>query len=154
MEYFSDASRTSESSDDEDDIHDVPVYCHREIQYWRIENVLERRSAPEIVSYTLKIGAVAIRECVVLPICHDMSIAMPPKVVSHWQRYTQGKTEVLTSQISNEEWDALGEFCMELCECCGVEPTFERIHSCMIRLLAEGPFLQQSQRQSYQVSLA
>lgn len=146
MDYFSDASWTSESSDDEDETNDDPVYCPREIQYWRIENILERRSAPEIASYALKIGAFAIRECVVLPICHDMSIAMPPNVVSHWQRYIQGKTEIRIPQISNEEWDALGEFCMELCECCNVEPTLERTESCMIRLLAEGPYLLQRER--------
>ena len=116
--------------------------------------MLERRSAPEVIAHALKIGSFALRECAVSDICDDMSIAMPPHVVKHWQRYIQGKPEILIAQMTNKEWDAIGEFCMELCECCEIEPTFERVNSCIIRLMASGSFLSRYSRSVYEVSPA
>ena len=135
--YFSDASLSSED-DSEEEIE--PLYSERELDYWSIESLLEKRGPPPVIEYVTTLGSVVLRECVIGPLCTDICSVVALGDSYSWKSYWQherGKTE---GRFSMDDWDAIGEFCFSLCLCCMQDPPIERVRSCMIRIMGHGKF--------------
>lgn len=139
MEYFSDASLSSDSDLEEEE--PLPeIYCPRELDYFELENLLDSRGPPPVIEYLKKIGVVTLRICV-FNLGPNINDVVDSSSVSCWDAFWSGKTYNKPSNISLYEWDAIGEFCMEMCRCCIPEPEIEQVKSCMTNVLRLGKFV-------------
>jgi len=146
VDYWSDASFTSDASDDEDD-DEVELYTPREMDYWAIEAYLETRGPPPIIEYVQNLGSVALRECVIGPLRTDIRSVVSGSDSHSWRNFWSNGPDMKQGRFSHDVWDAIGEFCFVLCECCFIdggparlEGDMTRVKSCMIRILAHGRF--------------
>lgn len=137
--YLSDASM-SDSSDEEED-EEIDIYDPRDLDYWRLENIFDRRGPPPVIEYAASVGVVALRECVVLPLRANIETVVDVGSVNSWKTFWNDEPQAYSATFSHDDWDAIGEFCMQLCECCIEYPTRTEIRSCIIRLLALGKFV-------------
>jgi hypothetical protein len=140
-EYWSDASITSSDSEEEDE--EEEIYCPRELDYWALEDFLETRRPPPVIEYLVHIGVVNLRECVIGDIRSDIDSVLKIPDKYGWISFWQGKTTDSVSSpryFSYEDWDAIGEYCFSLCECCRMDTNLERIKSTMINVLKYGKF--------------
>jgi|FLMP01.1.fsa_nt_emb hypothetical protein len=138
MEYFSDASLNE--SDDENPDENDELYCPRELDYWAIEELLESRGPPPVIEYVAKLGVVTLREIVVAPSLYTISQVVDAKSVHSWKAFWQKIPIDKTCLFSAEDWDAIGEFCMQLCGCVVPQPSAVHVRSCMLHLLHFGNF--------------
>jgi len=143
VDYWSDASLTSESEDeDEDELE--PIYCPRELDYWALEYFLTCRGPPEIISYVEKMGVVNLRECVILPNRSDIESVIEDIDVYSWCDFWKGTDKLLITSsrayFFYEDWDALGEFCFTLCSKILKDVSMDKVRSCIIRILSYGRF--------------
>ena len=138
-DYFSDVSEYS--SDSEDEIDPPEVWCERELDYWRLEDVMDSRPPPPVVEYVQNIGLFNIRECVVGPIVVDPRQVMDSISANNWHAFWTHGRENKDANLRFDDLDAIGEFCMLLCEACYEVVIPTRIRSCMLRILAHGRFV-------------
>lgn len=138
MEYLSDASFSSDSEDEDNTVEEI--YEPRELDYWAIESLLESRGPPPIIQYCNDIGVVALRECVVSTIRTDIETVVNSSTVLSWRAFWKNSNNSGPVDFTREDWNAIGEFCMHLCECCTVGPSIQRIRSCIIYVLQHGKF--------------
>lgn len=139
MEYYSDASLSTESDSEEEEPEEI--YCPRELDYWAIEDLLEKHCPPPILEYLRTLSVVNIRESILAPITYKINHVIDSKSANNWQRFISHRPPLDYANITFDEFDAMGEYCMQLCEVCKVPATTPRIWSCMIRLLAYGNFI-------------
>lgn len=132
MEDYSDASLSSESEEEEEP---EELYCPRELDYWALEDLMEEHSPPPILEYILTLSVVTIRECVLAPLSFEMDKVLDSKSAHNWQRFCQKRGPIPSADITFDEFDAIGEYVMQICEACKVPATTARIWSCAIRLL-------------------
>lgn len=138
--YLSDASLSSESDSDDED--EQELYDERDQEYWNIEALLEDYGPPPMIAYVTEIGVVALYGCVTAPVRTDIVSVVPLQHVNTWESYWSGTSEQRTGRaFSHDEWDNMGRWVMQLCECCMEQPTMIQIRSCMIRLLSYGRFI-------------
>lgn len=137
MEYYSDASM-SESDEEEEELE--PLYCQRELDYWEIEKLLDSRGPPPVIEYAAKLGVVRLRECAILPSQYKIEQVVDGKTVHSWNYFWQKKEIDATHLFSTEDWNAIGEFCLQLCVCCVPEPPACQVQSCMLDILKYGKF--------------
>jgi hypothetical protein len=136
LSYLSDASLSSdEDSEDETE----PLYSERELDYWAIESLLEKRGPPPVIEYVTTIGSVALRESVIGPLQNDICSVVDLSDSYSWKSYWTSRKEI-GGRFSLDDWDAIGEFCFSLCLCCIQDPTMERVRSCIIRIVGHGKF--------------
>ena len=138
-EYWSDASLSSEEDENEDEEEDE-IYDQRELEYWTIEAYQGKRGPPPIISYVEKLNSFDLRECVVGPLCNDIQSVVRMADYYSWLAFWRKNGLAQNSYFRYEDWDAIGEFCTGLCECCDIEVNLDRIRSCMINILAYGKF--------------
>lgn len=138
MDYFSDASLNESDTEANDD--PVEVYCPRELDYWAIERLLESRGPPPVLEYVTKLGVVTLREMVLAPSLYTISQVVDAKSVHSWKAFWQKRPIDKTCLFSAEDWNAIGEFCMQLCECVVNEPSAVHVRSCMLHMLHYGNF--------------
>lgn len=133
MEYYSDASFSSDSEEELEEPEEI--YCPRELDYWALEDLLEEHCPPPILEYLRKLSVVTIRECVLASLTCQMDKVVDPKSAQNWHRFCQKRAPILGANITFDEFDAIGEYVMQICEACQVPATMPRIWSCAIRLL-------------------
>lgn len=138
MDYFSDASLSTDSDTEEEE--QLPeICCPRELDYWELEKLLDSRGPPPVIEYLQNVGVVTLRTCV-----FRLGLAIDDVVDSSsaacWDAFWSGATFNRHSNISFNEWNAIGEFCMVMCRCCIPEPEIEQVKSCMINVLKLGQF--------------
>jgi len=139
MEYFSDASLSTDSDTEEEE--SLPeIYGQRELDYWELEKLLDSRGPPPIIEYLKKVGVVTLRNCVFATEL-DIDEVVDSSSASSWDAFWSGKMYNRSSNISFDEWDAIGEFCMEMCRCCIREPSIEDTKACMVNVLEIGHFV-------------
>ena len=140
MDYWSDASFTSEEEDEDEEQEEL--YDPRDQDYWAIEDYLERRGPPTIIDYAKTIGTVALRECVVSSLRTDIDSVILFGETFSWFSFWKGQNNYQTTNnyFSHDDWDAIGEYCYALCECCDIVVEMDRVQSCMIRILEYGNF--------------
>ncbi len=137
MEYYSDASLSG--SESEEDVDEIEIYCPRELDYWEIEKLLDSRGPPPVIEYLANIGVVALREMVLArPIQIEKVVC--PAVVHSWSKFWRNQYIDENSPFSEEDWNAIGEFCMTLCSCVVHNPSMSHVRSCMIHSLKYGNF--------------
>lgn len=139
MEYFSDAS-LNESDDENTDENTEAVYCPRELDYWAIESLLDSRGPPPVLEYVTKLGVVTLRELVLSPPRCTISDVVNAKGVHSWKAFWRGRPIDPTCLFSAEDWNAIGEFCMQLCACVVDQPSAMHVRSCMLHILHCGNF--------------
>lgn len=138
MDYFSDASLNESDDESSDDIDEV--YCPRELDYWAIENLLESRGPPPVVEYVSRLGVVTLRSIVLSPSRYTISQVVEAKSVHSWKAFWQHRPIDPTCLFSAEDWNAIGEFCMQLCQCVVDQPSAVHVRSCMLHILHFGNF--------------
>ena len=138
MEYYSDASMSAESDTDEEE--EEPLYCQRELDYWQIEKLLDSRGPPPVIEYAANLGVVNLRECVMGMSDIRIEQVVDAKTVHSWNYFWQNKEISDTFLFSTSDWNAIGEFCLQLCMCCEANPQREQVRSCMIDILQYGKF--------------
>lgn len=137
-EYLSDASMSS--SDDEEE-EEEELYDPRELDYWALEDYLDGHRPPPVIEYVEKIGVVALREAVVSPMRRNIEGVVDSLSVWTWKSFWRREPQTTdNANFSHEDWDAIGSFCFGLCGQCKVDPTMDRVRSCMIRILSHGNF--------------
>jgi len=132
MDYYSDASVSTESEDEEES---EEIYCPRELDYWSLEELLEQNSPPPILEYLRTLSVVTIRECVLAPLNLKIRTVVDPKSAHNWHRFCQHADPIQGADITFDEFNAMGEYGMRICEVCLVPATKARVWSCIIRLL-------------------
>tara|TARA_B100000780_G_scaffold278024_1_gene250249 strand:+ start:396 stop:875 length:480 start_codon:yes stop_codon:yes gene_type:complete len=138
--YLSDASLVE--SDSESDEDEEELYDERDQEYWNIEALLDDHRPPPVIEFSTKLGVVALYGCVTGPIRSDIESVVSPASCSTWKSYWSGAPEEIRhNAFSHAEWDAIGCWIMQLCECCCERPTMTEIRSCMIRVLLHGRFI-------------
>lgn len=139
-DYLSDASLTTES--DSDNEEEVDLYDERDKEYWNIEAFLEDYCPPPAIEYAQNLGVVALYGCVTDPLRSDIATVVPSDSVTTWRSYwSSTPEEIRNNAFSHDEWDNIGRWCMQLCECCVETPNMVHIRSCMIRLMEHGRFI-------------
>ena len=140
MDYWSDASYISDS--EEEDVEPEELYDPRDVDYWTIEHYLDTRGPPTVIGYVKNIGTVALRECVVGSLRKDIGSVVNFVETFSWSSFWEGRSNYKTENhyFSHDDWDAIGEYCFSLCECCDVVVEMDRVRSCMIRILEYGKF--------------
>ena len=138
--YLSDASISS-MSDSENEEEEESIYDDRDEEYWRLEELLEHRRPPPPVEYLKNIGCVALYGCVTDSIRTDIESVVPVSSAHSWRAFWRGSPEEGGSLFSYDDWDMIGEYCMQLCECCFPSPSIIQIRSCIIRILSHGKFV-------------
>jgi len=133
MDYFSDASWSSDSEEEIEEPEDI--YCPRELDYWAIEDLLDQHCPPPILEYLRTLSVVTIRECVLAPLTSQIDSVVDAKSAHNWLRFRSRRAPIQGADITFDEFDAMGEYCMRLCEACRVPALVARSWSCMIRLL-------------------
>ena len=137
-DYWSDASFSEDSSEEEEEPGEL--YDPRDQDYWTIEDFLDSRTPPPVIEYVSKLGVVAIRECIVGPLRTDIdSVVHLPSVYS-WQHFWNHGPRHTRAHLTYEDWDAIGEFCLNICLCCDIELDMTRVRSSIIGLLSYGKF--------------
>ena len=133
----------SSSSESDSDGEDQPeLYDERDQEYWDIEALVSDRGPPPTIEYITKLGVVALYECATAPVRTDIESVVPLEYVKTWESYWSRAPEViLRNAFSHDEWDTMGCWVMQLCECCFERPTIKQIRSCMIRVLSHGKFI-------------
>ena len=117
------------------------MYSQRELDYWAIEALLEKRGPPPVIEFVTTLGSVALRECVLGPLRTDIRSVVDSLDSHSWKSYWENVQELTTpGRFSLDDWDAIGEFCFSLCHCCRQDITMERVRSCMIRIMGHGKF--------------
>lgn len=139
MEYYSDASLSTDY-DSEDDEPLPEIYCERELDYWELEELLEHRGPPPVIEYIKNLGVFTMRMCV-LKSGPKIDDVVDSSSAACWNAFWSGKTYPHSSNITFNEWDAIGEFCMEMCRCCTAEPSIDHVKSCMTNVLQLGQFV-------------
>lgn len=139
-DYYSDASLSSDTESDDDE-EPQELYDPRDEDYWAIESLLESRKPPPAVEYLTDVGAFALRECVVSSLRDDIDAVVDVKSVSSWHSFWNQTPSRTHAKFSHDDWDAIGEFAMQLCECCMDSPSMPQIRSCIIRMLSLGHFV-------------
>lgn len=141
VDYFSDASFSSDTETDEEE-EEQELYDPRDTDYWRIESLIDIRKSPPAIEYLCKLTSFELRECVVMPIRADIETVVDARSVRSWHTFWQHKAEPKPSaKFTHDDWDAIGEFAMQLCECCVENPSREHIQSCIIYILSLGHFI-------------
>ena len=144
VEYWSDASFTSESEDSEEEEEPDEIYCPRELDYWSIESFLSLRGGPEIIGYLEKMSVVELRECIVSPNRSDIESVVADIDVYSWHDFWKGGPKpAITSPRAYffyEDWDALGEFSFTLCSKILEDVSMDKVRSCIIHILSHGRF--------------
>lgn len=139
-DYLSDASLTTESESDDEE--EVDLYDERDQEYWNIEAFLEEYRPPPVIEYVQNIGTVALYGSVADTLRSDISTVVPSDTVVTWRSYWSGAPEeIRNNAFSHDEWDNIGRWAMQLCECCVENASMAQIRSCMIRLLEHGRFI-------------
>lgn len=139
-DYYSDASFSSETDTDEEEV-ETDVYDPREEEYWAIEALMDIRKPPPAIEYLCSLCSFDLRECVVGTLRHDIESVVDSKSVRSWHSFWKPEQQGDHARFSHDDWDAIGEFAMQLCECCVVQPGQELIQSCIIRILSLGRFV-------------
>lgn len=134
MAYFSDASLPTDSDLEEEETA-PKIYCPRELEYWELERLLESRGPPVVIEYLKNVGVVTLRECVVGRLRADIESAVDLSSALCWKAFWSGNSFKGTAPYSFDDWDAIGEFCMQMCQCCTNDPTTEHVKSVMINVL-------------------
>jgi len=137
-DYWSDASCPEEEDSEEEE--EEELYGPRELDYWAIEAYQDKRGPPPIISYVEKFNSFRLRECVIGPIRKDIESVVRLADSYSWQAFWNNTQGTSSSFFRYEDWDALGEFCFSLCECCNIEVDMDRVRSCMINILSYGKF--------------
>lgn len=138
-DYFSDVSEDSSDSDDE--VDPPEIWCERELDYWRLEDVMDRQPPPPVIKYLQQVGLFGVRECVVAPIAVDPRNVMDPISANNWHAFWTHGRENKDANLNFDDFDAIGEYCMLLCEACFGVVHLTRIRSCMLYVLQHGKFL-------------
>lgn len=139
MEYYSDASLSTDSDMEEEE--SLPeIYCPRELDHWELEELLDSRGPPPVIEYLKNVGVVSLRTCVFAP-GQNINDIVDSGSASCWDAFWSGTAYNRPSNISFDEWDAIGEFCMEMCRCCIREPEIEQVKSCMTNVIRLGQFV-------------
>jgi len=134
MDYYSDASLSTDSDSDSEEAEEI--YCPRELDYWALEQLLEQNCPPPILEYLRTLSVVTIRECVLAPLNFQIRTVVDPKSAHNWHRFCRhGEDPIQGADITFDEFDAMGEYVMRICESCLVPATNPRVWSCVIRLL-------------------
>jgi len=136
MDYFSDASMSDSESEDEEE----PLYTQRELDYWELESFLDNRRPPPVLEYAAELGVVTLRSCIM---DHDdckIEQVVNPKTVHSWNDYWTRRPIDQSSLFSEDDWDAIGEYCRELCTTCVPHPPRTMVRSCIKHLLHYGKF--------------
>ena len=134
MAYFSDASLPTDSDLEEQEAP-PETYCPRELEYWELERLLESRGPPVVIEYLKNVGVVTLRECVVGKLRGDIESVVDFSSALCWNAFWSGTPPPNTARYSVDDWDAIGEFCMQMCQCCTNDPTVEHVKSVMINVL-------------------
>ena len=137
MDYWSDDSVSSVESEEEEVEHRDP----RDIDYEYLEQLKETRHAPPAIPHADRWGVVALRVCVVGAKRTDIESVVDATSVNSWEHWQRKERFPRPAQFGYDDWEAMHEFCFQLCECCNVVADESRVQSCMIRLLAHGEFL-------------
>jgi len=138
-DYLSDASLSTDSDSEAEDEPDI--YDERDQEYWNIEAFLEEYGPPPGIAYVTKLGVVALYGCATDPVRKDIASVVPLQHVNTWESYWSCTAAAPTTAFSHDEWDNMGRWAMQLCECCMEQLTMIQIRSCMIRLLSYGRFI-------------
>lgn len=137
-EYYSDYS--DYSSESEDEIDPPEVFCERELDYWDIEDLVSHQPPPPVIEYMKPIGVFHMRECVVLPLITDASNVMDPICVNNWHAFWTHGRENKEARLTFEDFEVIGEYCMQLCEICSADVSPTLLRSCMLRVIGHGRF--------------
>jgi len=149
--YLSDASLSSDTEEDEEE--EESIYDERDEEYWRLEALLTDHRPPVVISYIKTIGYVSLYGCVTNVTPLDIESVVPLGSAISWRAFWHDEPETVSSDVrsvssdvrselfSYEDWNAIGEYCMQLCECCFEHPTMTQIRSCIIRILSHGKFV-------------
>lgn len=138
-EYWSDATVTS--SDEEDDIDPPEIWCPRELDYWRIEEVMDAHRPPPTIEYITNIGVFNIRECIIAPLLQDATEVLDPISANNWEAFWLKGRENKEARFSFRDFDEIGEYCTMLCDTIYDVVTPMRIRSCMLHILRHGKFV-------------
>lgn len=139
-DYYSDASFSSETESDEEE-EDVQLYDDRDEDYWAIEALLDTRKPPPAIEYLCSYNAFVLRECVVDTRRDTIESVVDSKSVRSWHEFWRKEPQSYPARFSHDDWNAISEFAMQLCECCLEETNMQNIQSCIIRILSLGRFL-------------
>lgn len=137
-DYWSDASFSEESSEEDEEPEEL--YDPRDQDYWAIESFLDSRTPPPIIEYVSNIGTFSIREAIVNSIRTDIDSVVPLASTHSWQNFWSGGPRYTRAYFKYDDWDAIGEFCFNLCLCCDIKVDMTRVRSCIIYLLSYGNF--------------
>jgi hypothetical protein len=141
VDYYSDASFSSETESDAED-EEQELYDPRDTEYWAIDSLMDSRKPPPVIEYLCALSSFDLRECVVMSVRRDIDAVVDSRSVRSWYTFWRREAEpVPSANFSHDDWDAIGEFAMQLCECCLDNPDHERIQSCIIRILSWGRFV-------------
>lgn len=138
-EYWSDASDTS--SEEEDEIDSPEVWCYRELEYWKIEDIMLAHTPPPVLEYMLDIGTFHVRESAVLPLMDDPREVMDSISANNWFAFWQYGRENTEAAFSFEDFDAMCEYCLMICEAVHGQVSTEQLQSCILHLLRHGKFI-------------
>ena len=106
-----------------------------------LEKLLESRKPPPVIEYVKDIGVVALR-CDVL----DLKIMKIENVVDKltvhsWNNYWDNRQIDKKSLFSVKDWNAIGEFSLQLLLTCGFDfPTIPHVKNVMLNLLTHVNF--------------
>ena len=139
-DYYSDASLSSDT-DTEEEEEQRDLYDPRDEEYWAIEALMDTRKPPPAIEYLYSLCSFDLRECVVGALRNDIESVVDVKSARSWHNFWQRKQQGGHARFSHDDWDAIGEFAMQLCECCVVDPGHALIRSCIIRILSLGRFV-------------
>lgn len=138
MEYFSDASYESEEDPEDEEIE---IYTQRELDYMELEKLLECRGPPPVIEYCKKIGVVTLRCCVLDLKIMKIENVVDPLTVHSWNNYWKKLPIDEKSLFSVKDWNAIGEFSLQLLEACGFEhPTIPHVKNVILNLLSHVDF--------------
>lgn len=138
-DYYSDASWSSDTESEGDEAEE-DLYDPRDTEYWAIEALFEKRKPPPSIEYLCDLTGFDARECVVGPNRNDIESVVDSKSAWSWHTFWRREEQRTHARFSHDDWDAIGEFAMELCECCFDSPDTNQIKSCIIRILSHGRF--------------
>jgi|TARA_B110000091_G_scaffold165383_1_gene176745 hypothetical protein len=139
--YLSDASLVSDSESDNEE--EESLYDERDEEYWRLEGLLETHRPPPPIEYIKNIGYVALFGCATDSIRTDIESVVPVGSALSWRAFWCAAPEPEGAEFSYDDWNMIGEYCMQLCECCTANPSMIQIRSCIIRILSHGKFVLQ-----------
>ena len=130
----------SSSSDSENEEEPEEIYCPRQLDYWALEAFMDNCPPPPVLAYLEQMSLVTIRDCIVRPVdklnVYDiMSLSSARNWLSFWRNGQDNPDANLTF----EDIDTVGQYCMRLCEQCEVYD-MHRVRACMKRMLRPGRY--------------